>query len=126
MIWEHPYNRITNQFRRYEADTEVNKKKKQIKSMENDRQKKVVEIIRKVMSSEERIQSYLNLQTIASSWLTMLFIKEEEYILNKQISGIYYLSDMAGDWNEFPVTVIVPVVVLLIYKTLSSVQKMVL
>ena len=35
--------------------------------MENDRQKKVVEIIRKVMSSEERIQSYLNLQTIASS-----------------------------------------------------------
>ena len=36
------------------------------------------------MSSEERKQNDLNLETGASSWLTTLPIKEEGYILNKQ------------------------------------------
>ena len=34
------------------------------------------------MSSEERTQNDLNLETGASSWLTVLPIKDEGYILN--------------------------------------------
>ena len=36
------------------------------------------------MSSEERKQNDLNLETGASSWLTTLPFKEELYILHKQ------------------------------------------
>ena len=43
---------ITNHSRRHEPDSELNNNKKQIKSMNNDRQKKVLEIIRNEMSSE--------------------------------------------------------------------------
>ena len=52
--------------------------------MNNDRQKKILEIIRDEMSLEERKQNDLNLETGASSRLTTLSIKEEGYILNKQ------------------------------------------
>ena len=55
MISEHLCNRITDQFRRHEPDLELNKKKikkKQIKSMKNDRQNKILEIIRNKMCSE--------------------------------------------------------------------------
>ena len=51
--------------------------------MNNDRQKKIREIIRDEMSLEERKQNDLNLETGASSRLTTLSIKEEGYILNK-------------------------------------------
>ena len=51
--------------------------------MKNNRQRKALEIIRNKMSSEERKQNDLNLETGASSWLTTLPIKEERYILNK-------------------------------------------
>ena len=81
MISEHLCNRITDQFRRHEPDPELNNKK-QIKYMNNDQQKKVLEIIRNEMSSEERTQNDLNLETGASSWLTVLPIKDEGYILN--------------------------------------------
>ena len=55
MTSEHLCRRITDQFRRHEPDPELNnKKKKQIKSMNNDRQKKILEITRNEMSSEER------------------------------------------------------------------------
>ena len=80
MISEHLCNRITDQFRRHELDS----KKKQIKSMNNDRQKKILKIIRNEMSSEGRKQNNLNLKTGASSWLTTLPIKEEGYVLNKK------------------------------------------
>ena len=80
MISEHLCNRITDQFRRHELDS----KKKQIKSMNNDQQKKILEIIRNEMSSEGRKQNNLNLKTGASSWLTTLPIKEEGYVLNKK------------------------------------------
>ena len=36
MVSEHLCNRITDQFRRYEPDPELDTKKKQIKSMNND------------------------------------------------------------------------------------------
>ena len=52
--------------------------------MNNDQQKKILEIIRNEMSSEERKQNDLNLETGASSWLTTLPFKEELYILHKQ------------------------------------------
>ena len=52
--------------------------------MNNDRQKKIFEIIRNEVSSEERKQNDLNFETGGSSWLTSLPIKEEGYILNKQ------------------------------------------
>ena len=52
MMSEHLCNRITDQFRRHEPDLELNKKKKQIKSMKNDRQNKILEIIRNKMCSE--------------------------------------------------------------------------
>ena len=83
MISEHLCNRITYQFKRYEPDLELNNNKKQIKSMKNVRQKKIREVINE-MSSEERKQNDLNLETGASSWLTTLPIKEGGYILNKQ------------------------------------------
>ena len=44
------------------------------------------------MSSEERKQIDLNLETGAFSWLTTLPVKKEGHILNKQS-----LSDMIGD-----------------------------
>ena len=53
MMPEHLCNCITDQFRRHEPDAELNNKKKQIKSMNNDRQKKILEILRNEMSSEE-------------------------------------------------------------------------
>ena len=83
MISEHLCTRITDRFRRHEPDPELNIKKKQIKSMNNDRQKNILEIIKNEMSSEERTQNDLNLETGASSWLTTLPVKEEGYILNK-------------------------------------------
>ena len=43
------------------------------------------------MSSEERKQNDLNLETGASSSLTTLLIKEQGYILNKQSSTIYQI-----------------------------------
>ena len=43
-----------NQYRRHELDHGLNNKKKQVKYMKNDRQKKIFEIIRNEMSSEER------------------------------------------------------------------------
>ena len=49
------------------------------------------------MSSKERKQNDLNLETGASSWLTTLPIKEEGHILSNRVSGICYLSDMVGD-----------------------------
>ena len=76
-------NRITDQFKRHEPDAELNKKK-QTNSMKKDRQKNILDIIRNHMSSGERKQNDLNLETGASSWLTTLPIKEEGYILNKQ------------------------------------------
>ena len=84
MISEHLCNRITDQFRRHEPDLKVDTKKKQINSMNNDRQKKIFEIIRNKVSSEEGKQNDLNFETGESSWLTSLPIKEEGYILNKQ------------------------------------------
>ena len=48
------------------------------------------------MSSEERKEKDINLETDASSWLTTLSIREEGYILSN-VSGICYLSGMAGD-----------------------------
>ena len=84
MISEHLCNRITDQFRRHEPDSELNNKKKQIKSTKKDRQKEILEIIRNKMSSEERKQNDLILETGTSSWLTTLPIRGERYILNKQ------------------------------------------
>ena len=75
---------MTDQFRRHEPDPELDTKKKQLKSMINDRQKKILEIIRNEMSSEEKKRNDLNLETGASSWLTTPPIKEEGYVLNKQ------------------------------------------
>ena len=66
MISEHICNRITDQFRRHEPDPELNNKK-EIKSMNNNRQKKILEIRRNEMSSEERKQNDLNFETAASS-----------------------------------------------------------
>ena len=66
-----------NQYRRHELDHGLNNKKKQVKYMKNDRQKKIFEIIRNEMSSEERKKNNLNLETGASSWLKTLPIKEE-------------------------------------------------
>ena len=40
IISEHLCSRITDQFRRHEQDPELHNKKKQLKSMKNDRQKK--------------------------------------------------------------------------------------
>ena len=66
--------------------------------MKNEQQKKVLEIIRNKMSSEERKQSHQILKLVWSSWLITLLIKEEGYILCKRrVSWICYLSDMAGD-----------------------------
>ena len=90
-------NLITNHSRRHEPDPELNNNKKQIKSMNNDRQKKVLEIIRNEMSSEERKENNLNLETGEPSWLTTLPIKEAGYILNKQSFWICYPSNMDGD-----------------------------
>ena len=88
---------ITNHSRRHESDPELNNNKKQIKSMNNDRQKKVLEIIRNEMSSEERKENDLNLETGEPSWLTTLPIKEAGYILNKQSFWICNPSNMDGD-----------------------------
>ena len=46
MILEHLCNRITDQFRRHETDPELNNMKKQTKSLKNDRQGKILKIIR--------------------------------------------------------------------------------
>ena len=56
MMSEHLCDLITDQFRKHEPDPKLNNKKKQIKSMNNDRQKKILEIIRNEMSSEDRKQ----------------------------------------------------------------------
>ena len=51
MVSKHLCNRITDQFRRYQPDPEFNNnKKKQIKPMNNDRQKAILEIITNEMS----------------------------------------------------------------------------
>ena len=81
IISEHLCNHITGQFRSHEPDPELNDKKTQIKSMKNDRQKKILELIRNQISSEGRKKN-LNLKIGASSWLTTLPIKEEGYIPN--------------------------------------------
>ena len=65
--------------------------------MNNDRQKKILEIIRNEMSSEGRKQNNLNLKTGASSWLTTLPIKEEGYVLNKQ--SFWDLLSIRYDWK---------------------------
>ena len=52
--------------------------------MKNNRQKKILRLIKNEMNLEERKKKDLKLETGASSWLTTLLIKEEGYILNKQ------------------------------------------
>ena len=54
MISEHLCNGINDHFRRHEPDPELDTKKKQKNSLNNDRHKKILEIIRNEMSSEER------------------------------------------------------------------------
>ena len=110
MISEHLCSCITDQFWRHEPDPELNTKRKQIKSMNNDRQKNILEIVRNEMSLEERKHNDLNLETGVSSWLTILPIKEEGYILNKQ-----------SFWDLLSIGY--HVVIHLIYNTLSSVPK---
>ena len=83
MISDHLNNHIADQFRRHKPNTDLNKKN-QIKPMKNDRQKWILEIITNEMSSEERKQNDLNLETSATSWLTIIPIKGEGHILNKQ------------------------------------------
>ena len=75
MISEHLCNRITDQCRRHKPVPELNNKEKQIKFTKNDRQKKILEIIRNKTSSEERRQNDLNLETGTSLWPTTLSIK---------------------------------------------------
>ena len=63
MISEHLCHRITAQFRRHAPDPELNNNNnnnKQIKSTKNNRQKKILEIIRNEMSSYERKQANLS------------------------------------------------------------------
>ena len=65
MISEHLCHRITAQFRRHAPDPELNNNNnnnnnKQIKSTKNNRQKKILEIIRNEMSSDERKQANLS------------------------------------------------------------------
>ena len=85
MISEQLCNRITDQFRRHEPDPELNIKKKQIKFIKNDRQKKILGIIRNETSSEERKQHDLSFETGTSFWPKTLPINKEGYIPNKQI-----------------------------------------
>ena len=85
IISEHLSNRNTGQFRRHEPDPELNIKKKQIKFIKSDRQKKILGTIRNETSSEERKQHDLSFETGASFWLKTLPINEEGYIPNKQI-----------------------------------------
>ena len=84
-------------FSRHEPDPETNNNKKQIKSMKNDLQKKILEIIGNEISSEERKQNDLNLETGASSWPPTLPIKEEGYILNKQ--SFWHLLSIRYGWK---------------------------
>ena len=84
MIPEYLCNRITDQFRRHESDSELNNNKKQIKSLKHDQEKKILKIIRTETSSEERKKKDLNLEIGATNWLTTLPVKEEGHILNKQ------------------------------------------
>ena len=77
MISEHLCNRITDQCRRNEPDLELNNKKKKIKSLKKDRQKKILGIIRNKARSEDIKQNDQNLKSGASSWLRTLPIKEE-------------------------------------------------
>ena len=65
--------------------------------MKNDLQKKILETIRKEMSSEERKQNDLNLETGASSRLITLPIKEEGYNLNKQ--SLWDLLSIRYGWR---------------------------
>ena len=63
MISEHLCHRITAQFRRHAPDPKLNNNNnnnKQIKSTKNNRQKKILEIIRNEMSSYERKQANLS------------------------------------------------------------------
>ena len=84
MISEYLCNHIADQFRRHQPDPELDTKKKQIRSINSVRQKKILEIIRNKMSSEERKQNDSNLETTASSCLTIVPVKEEGYVPNKQ------------------------------------------
>ena len=83
MISGHNCNRVTDQFRRHEPDSDINIKKKQIKSMKNDRQKRFSKL-QKMKWAQKKENKMICLETAVSSWLTTLSIKEEGYVLNKQ------------------------------------------
>ena len=69
MISEHLYSSITDQFRRHEAHSELNKKKAN-NVYERRSTKKIHKTIRSETSSEEKKQNDLNFETGAYSWLT--------------------------------------------------------
>ena len=84
-VTENLRNRIIQQERRYAHDVNESEIKNKIKSSRIQRNKHLLEEIRTVMNDQQRCLNDINREDGSSSWLTTIPLKDEGYILNKQL-----------------------------------------
>ena len=85
IITENLRNNIIQQNRQYEIDQDMQKKKNNIKCNRSKRNQKELENIRKDLNENQIKLNNINQEIGASSWLTTMPIKEEGYVITKQI-----------------------------------------
>ena len=85
IITENLRNNIIQQNRQYEIDQDMQKKKNNIKFNRSKRNQKELENIRKDLNENQITLNNINQEIGASSWLTTMPIKEEGYVITKQI-----------------------------------------
>ena len=77
--------KIINQIRKYEPDEEIQTTRNRIYTARVEQNKLKLYFIRSNINSEQVHNNNLNLETGASDWLTTLPLKQEGYVLTKQL-----------------------------------------
>ena len=104
IVTENLTTRIVNQEHQYHHDVEITKKKNAIKNKKHERVGEILDDLRKNLRPEQVRLIEINQETGASSWLTVLPLKEEGYIFNKQ--SFWDLIGLRYGWSlkRFPET----------------------
>ena len=84
LVTENLRNKINEQVRQYEADSDLQKKKNKIKANKTERYKTIIGDVKNTMNDQGIRLNKMNQETGASSWLTTLPLKDGGYTITKQ------------------------------------------
>ena len=85
MLTEDLRTKIIQQQRRYDTDNNSNEIKAKIKSSKQSRNQQLLHDIRSELNDQQIRLNNINRELGASSWLTALPIKDEGYVMCKQL-----------------------------------------